>query len=936
MSGRGERWEPLRGRTYASQRAAVALGSQRQRELPLFCSPARRASGSPSGKTVAMADYEDHDLLVARHASSRKDRHRRRKYRRDRVRPEDRDDLVAGLRQSHDAWTDVVKDRHADDDFYHDDERRSRSASASPVKRPPQRRDDDDVMVQVQRELATQLHRQEQLHASMEKLLDRQRRLAQELVERDEASRRHVQRIEAVVSSMATGEAVPDAPAAGPSSAGAWDGVGAHANTMPRLAEELPYTEGLLKWTEENVGELFACIAYKHLMVGINEKVDRIINKEVDRIREVDKEEEATMKKDAIRRASEEEARGLEEAGENAREIKQVVMAQGVDGRALLHLTIEDMEKIGEAAGTVEGGGQCALSQVGHRISILNSLVAFRDAHAHEPWETVKNLTLLTRQGQDRDKDESELTAELCKTFGVDIIQGDNSEEALRAAMVHKSSKPKAPKRPEVVVPVFATLLMKKLTEDTDGNLALVGTFIQRPLLYDLKAFDRESGNEALPYFAMRVNEGESKPEDCFEVRKVARDLGPGPKNKDLREGDQKGYFATASTTFVANMPLKLDSVYNEPPFNIMSATCMIELTSFIGTNALNEKFEMRPSFVSHASDLRNLCSVRYWNRHTIDDMPTWELVTPMPTIEFEYAGFRGKQALYVPKMRITYYLTNDGAIGKYLANVVPILFAYMANAYNIFDSFKGETDFSDYLANNVALGLAITFVIPYLTGAEDRLGSKNSFLVIWMFVSFAVSIPAYLVRWQEPLFRLGNGANVTLAHLAIVFQWASLIIPLYNGLQWQRRLNKIRSNWKQKKDLSMTFLGRPGDISAWEREHKGGKDTKGANKKGQRNVLNEDLRTFVVKTGDPKRPKIKLNPDILSHDAQRTTLQEAGPAHKGRCEPWQFDARNHYIYCGLHRNYYQDPWVARAIDHDEHNEPYKRRLRHGDPPPEE
>ena len=211
-----------------------------------------------------MGDYEDHDLLVARHTSSRKDRHRRKKYRRDRVRPEDHEDLVAGLRQSHDAWTDVVKDRHADD-FYHDDERRSRSASASPVKRPPPRRDDDDVMVQVQRELATQLHRQEQLHASMEKLLDRQRRLAQELVERDELSRRHVQRIEAVVSSMATGEAVPDAPVAGPSSTGAWDGAGAHANTMPRLPEEMACKDGLLTWTEENVGELFACIAYKHL-----------------------------------------------------------------------------------------------------------------------------------------------------------------------------------------------------------------------------------------------------------------------------------------------------------------------------------------------------------------------------------------------------------------------------------------------------------------------------------------------------------------------------------------------------------------------------------------------------------------------------------------------------------------------------------------------
>ena len=208
-----------------------------------------------------MGDYEDHDLLVARHTSSRKDRHRRKKYRRDRVRPEDHEDLVAGLRQSHDAWTDVVKDRHADDDRYDYEERRSRSASASPVKRPPPRRDDDDVMVQVQRELATQLHRQEQLHASMEKLLDRQRKLAQELVERDEQSRQHVQRIEAVVSSMATGEVVP---AAGPASAGAWDGRD-HAGTMPRLPEELPYKDGLLSWTEENVGELFACIAFKHL-----------------------------------------------------------------------------------------------------------------------------------------------------------------------------------------------------------------------------------------------------------------------------------------------------------------------------------------------------------------------------------------------------------------------------------------------------------------------------------------------------------------------------------------------------------------------------------------------------------------------------------------------------------------------------------------------
>ena len=155
-------------------------------------------------------------------------------------------------------------------------------------------------------------------------------------------------------------------------------------------------------------------------------------------------------------------------------------------------------------------------------------------------------------------------------------------------------------------------------------------------------------GIEAKPYFDMRVNEGESTAEDCFELRKVARDLNEGPQ-VDART-DEKGYFATAASTFVASMPLKLDSVYNEPPFNIMSATVMIELTSFIGTNALSRKFELEPSFVSHASDLRNLCSVRDWKEdYKMDEMKRWELVSPMPTIEYEYDGCKGKKSLYVP-----------------------------------------------------------------------------------------------------------------------------------------------------------------------------------------------------------------------------------------------------------------------------------------------
>ena len=131
-----------------------------------------------------------------------------------------------------------------------------------------------------------------------------------------------------------------------------------------------------------------------------------------------------------------------------------------------------------------------------------------------------------------------------------------------------------------------------------------------------------------------------------------------------------------------------------------------------------------------------------------------------------------------------------------------------------------------------------------------------------------------------------------------------------------------------------MTFLGRPGELSKnkekqLNKTHRG----KSANKKGSWNALNGDLRTFVVKSGDRRSPKITLNPDLLSHEAMATTYDEA---RKGRYEPWQFDAKNHYIYCGLHRNYYQDSEYRKVIDHEKHNMPYKRRLRHDDPPPED
>jgi hypothetical protein len=775
---------------------------------------------------------------------------------------------VEDLRQTHDAWTRDLLDR-----LPHDDSDDSSDGDTPPRARATRHRSPTRDARREPRHRSPARAAPEETSVSTGPLgqqIAGLTRAVQALVDQQAAQLREQRTLQADMLQMrqqnvAVGEVVG----------------GAMAPSEGGVAGEIAQKDGILTWTEENVGVLISCLAYRHLR-SIDDWGDG------------------------------------EEAVEQAHEIKQAAMEHGVDGRSLFHLTLEDMEKIGVMAGVVEGGGACALGKHCHRVALLTSLCAFRDQHGHKPWGGVLEVLKPTRLRMARERGKAELTTDLCKTFGIDGIQGDNNDDALKGALVHTEGTKKVPKRPEVVVPVFATLLIKKITEDTDGNLNLVGTFIQRSLLYDLEAFDRESGKEALPYFEMRVNEGESN--DCFELRKVMRGLSEAPKT-DVQT-DKKGYFATATSTFLARVPMKLDGVYNEPPCKIMSATATIELTSFIGTNALNEKFEMRPSFVSHASDLRMLCSVRDWkDDYKMDEMKRWELVSAMPTIEYEYDGGRGDKALYVPKLRVTYYLYKE-AISPTIAANMPIIFAFVANTYNILKCFKEEADFSDYIANNVALGLAVTFAIPFLMEEDDFDAEwKWGYVyVFWIFLSFALSLPAYY--WGKRS-----------AYITIAFQWASLSIPFYNGLQWRRRLKKIRSNWHQKRDLSMTFLGRPGDISAWEREHKGGKDTKGAIKKGSRNALNGDLRTFVVKSGDPRRPKITLNPEILSPAAMKTTYDEA---RKGRYEPWQFDAKNHYIYCGLHRNYYRDEAVAKAIDHDEHNVPYNRRLRHGDPPPED
>ena len=196
-----------------------------------------------------------------------------------------------------------------------------------------------------------------------------------------------------------------------------------------------------------------------------------------------------------------------------------------------------------------------------------------------------------------------------------------------------------------------------------------------------------------------------------------------------------------------------------------------------------------------------------------------------------------------------------------------------------------------------------------------------NNLFALWTFLGLGLMVPAfYFPRLYQKI--------------VIALMWTSMLVPFCNWLIYRNIKQKIDSTrWETWKDLRMTFLGRPGEMSSWEREHRGKNATKGANKKGSKEALNGDLRTFLVKTGDPKKPKIVLNPDILSHNAQTTMFAEAGPR---KSIAWQLDRKNKKVYCGFTPYYFKDSAVAEAVDHNEHNIAYQLQLRHGDPPPPE
>ena len=341
---------------------------------------------------------------------------------------------------------------------------------------------------------------------------------------------------------------------------------------------------------------------------------------------------------------------------------------------------------------------------------------------------------------------------------------GQFDEQAIRLMKSHSDQIKPMPKPKELNVPVFQTLLIKKLTENHDGDVFLVGTLIQRSLLIDLNLM-KPNGREPQPYFDTRVND-EAVKDDEMTVRKTVA------QRIDAEEMASGAAAVSRSTTFAVKFPMQKHVIMSAHPFHICAMELLVELTSFIGANDAAAEggasdaetlFELRPDLLCNLRDVEELVKVR--DPDAVDEMASYDIFNVHPTIENQLEIKRSKAGsthCYVPKTKLTFYMYKP-ALRPFVETLMPVIFASLGNTLNCLY----VDEFGDFLANALAIGLTIAFMIPQFSSNEEYIDAgirdPNQFYVLILFLALMLS------------------CTPSTEKLSCVVMWGSLYIPWRN-----------------------------------------------------------------------------------------------------------------------------------------------------------
>lgn len=208
-----------------------------------------------------------------------------------------------------------------------------------------------------------------------------------------------------------------------------------------------------------------------------------------------------------------------------------VFVAHDIDSETIVDVLQENLLPLLQGPGSLVRGHE-SLARYGTRTRLVRRLSAFVSSFHGKPWsEVVSAMEAVYRPHQNPLVSANHL-------LNMSDAERVEAEQLLRRVagahpvfeLLHRSMRradfvfPAPTKHPkQVVVPVYMTVMIKKLSEtrDSTGNVHAVGTIIQRPLLYDFQRLRLTSDNTVPRHFNMRLNEGQDPVGDAFVTRKI-------------------------------------------------------------------------------------------------------------------------------------------------------------------------------------------------------------------------------------------------------------------------------------------------------------------------------------------------------------------------------------------------------------------------------
>eukprot|EP00937_MAST-01D_sp_MAST-1D-sp2_P001507 g1507.t1 len=409
--------------------------------------------------------------------------------------------------------------------------------------------------------------------------------------------------------------------------------------------------------------------------------------------------------------------------------------------------------------------------------------------------DTLFNLNNKTRE-DDRDL--------LCMAFAKEEEEGSSS---------HK----------QLCTPVKMMVVAKKLVENHEGELQLIATVMQTPVglspatINDSFNEDREKREY---FFRMRVNDGAHEHDTCFTTRKVKK------------ANTETNLYTEVSTTFLAKLPLIKRQVFSLHPFHIMALETTIELTSCVGTlgghredtidsddeagghsgrtkkhgakkHDAKKKIELRPNLLCNTKDKRSILHVK-GGESGADAMRSYDFVELSPTVEIKFDGGKGK-SYYAPAIKITWFVYR-GWVQGFLETIMPIIFAVFCNALNTKFFYDDNENQIDYLANTLAIGLTVVFIIPQLSSNDESFEQKanvNHAYVTLLFLGLISSLAGgewYLDSSTETEKEVWQFFAL---YVSNVLTMGSLLIPLSSCIRFVKvqRLISATSRARQGPD---------------------------------------------------------------------------------------------------------------------------------------